>query len=266
MACLLSKTDVEIKRAGMTLYLTECPWAPVADGVELSTHPWIALANGDVADVPILHGSNADEGALFTVFPHDGNAEDLAKYWSLQGYTEAEQVDLTSFYVTDKTYPTTYFDNSLYWWAAQRAYGDDFMSCPAKYTSTQLSQHQLKRNRKSDTYFYHFEHTPRNITLTRHVSEIPFAFHQEELINHPADKQMADVMSSYWGNFFASHDPNVESIGRGHLPRWTPYVTTQDNLLAIVDWDNCEMTSGVKKTECDWVIARLDAQIRANFA
>jgi carboxylesterase type B len=46
----------DIPSPDVTLYGS--PWNPVTDGVEMTTHPWIALANGEVPDVPILHGEN----------------------------------------------------------------------------------------------------------------------------------------------------------------------------------------------------------------
>ena len=41
-------------------------WAPVIDGVELTDSPPALLERGAVADVPILLGTNRDEGSTFT--------------------------------------------------------------------------------------------------------------------------------------------------------------------------------------------------------
>lgn len=62
LSCLLAmpaedlfEAHKEVPTPDFTLYGS--PWNPVADGVEITTHPWIALANGHVADVPIVHGA-----------------------------------------------------------------------------------------------------------------------------------------------------------------------------------------------------------------
>lgn len=76
---------------------------------------------------------------------------------------------------------------------------------------------------------------------------------------------MADVLSSYWASFFASRDPNSGAIGRTPLPAWPAYQTTQDNLLAIVEADQISVVKGLKASECDFHIKRIDATIRAAF-
>jgi carboxylesterase type B len=265
--CLVSLSSEEINRASMKYYLislgADCGYAPVADGVELSTHMWIKLSNGEVADVPIILGTNADEGAIFTVFPHDGTADDLNSFWSLNGYTSDEISVLNSLYVDGKTYPNEEFA-SKYWWAAERTWGDNIMSCPSEYTVQQFAQLQ-NRGRKSPTYFYHFEHTPRHSSLTRHVSEIQFVFHQSELIEHKEDSNMADVMSSYWGNFFASGNPNSRSMGSSTIPKWEPYSGENDNVFVIRGAADAASEFHLKADECAFYIPRIDASIRSRF-
>lgn len=240
----------------------------MVDGVELITHPWIALADGDVADVPILHGTNADEGALFAVLSHQATEDDLHTYWRQYGYSDADIEQLSQLYVNNAEYPNTTMDNSLYWWAGQRALGDDFMSCPAQYASQQLSSLQVSGRRKSKTYMYHFEHKPRNQSLTRHVAELEFVFHQKELLAASRDEQMADVMATYWGNFFIAHDPNKDSLGVNisGLSAWDSYEESKDNLIVLKEADDLSMAKGIKTDECAFVIPRLDQIIRGKFS
>lgn len=268
VACLLGKSDLELKRAAMAYAgATSLLYAPVVDGVETVTHPWIALANGDVADVNILHGSNSDEGAIFTALHHDIDEEALVKHWTDFGYSAEEIEQLTALYVTDKTYPEVKWgEASVYWWAAQRSYGDDFMSCPGKYTSQQLSLLQSTGKRSRSTYFYHFEHEPRNTEVVRHVSELEFTFHQNELLRHPDDSKMADVMTSYWGNFFNSGNPNKVYInGPTLLPEWREYTHDGDETIAIRAFNDAPMVSGLKEPECDFAIARTDTKLRSIY-
>jgi carboxylesterase type B len=267
--CLLATDAVHIKRASEKYLLQSeakgCAYAAVVDGVELTTHPWIALSNGNAVDVPIMLGTNSDEGAIFTTFPHDGDEEELHTYWSdVGGFSEEDIVALTDFYVTDKTYDTSFA--STYWWAAERTWTDSDMSCPSEYVSQQLGAQQSRGDRKSPFFFYHFEHLPRQkAVVTRHVSEIPYVFHQSELLGHPDDLRMADVMASWWGNFFSSGDPNQGSMGLKQVPKWDAYDAQRDNVLVIRTASEVGTQTALKQEECGFFIPYLDNAIRGNF-
>lgn len=267
--CLLTLTAEQLGRSSEKVYFESegigCGYAPVVDGVELWTHPWIMMTSGDIADVPVMLGTNSDEGAIFTTFPHDGNADQLHEYWLSKGYTEDEIVTLNFLYVDGKTYPDLDFA-TVYWWAAQRSYGDDFMSCPSEYTSQQFGLQKNAGTRQNDLYFYHFEHTPRfKASVTRHVSELEYVFHQSELTAHADDEKMADVMSSYWGNFLTAGNPNEISIGMSRLPNWPEYLVETDNVLIIKDASDVKVGSHLKESECQFAIPRIDASVRSRF-
>ena len=84
VACLqaLPIEDIAVMQRTMTTADPTDPtalvsFAPTADFVEISTHPWIALTNNDVNQVPILHGTNTDEGSSFFHLKADCDKEDL---------------------------------------------------------------------------------------------------------------------------------------------------------------------------------------------
>lgn len=190
--CLLSKSSDEIFDASLKLPTFDSsvypnPFCPTSDGVEINTHPWIALANGDVADVPIMLGTNADEGAIFTYVPHRIGLDALHEHWRrVNGYSEREIKQLDGLYVTNVSYPEGHA--SPYWYAAERSTGDRVFSCPSKYAAQTLAKLTAAATatpsasatslRFSDTFMYHFEHHPRNANYTRHVSELEYVFHQ----------------------------------------------------------------------------------------
>jgi len=182
LTCLLGKTTDEIfavstklKPIDPTVYPNA--FCPTADGVEATTHPWIALANGAVADVPVILGTNSDEGAIFTYVPHRIGEDALHEHWRrVDGYSTREIKQLDSLYVTGVTYPEGHA--TPYWYAAQRTTGDRVFSCPSKYAAQTLSGLASSASRASNTFMYHFEHHPRNANYTRHVSELEYVFHQ----------------------------------------------------------------------------------------
>ena len=138
------------------------------------------------------------------------------------------------------------------------------MSCPSDYTVQQLALLQQK-GRKSETFFYFFAHTPRNSSVVRHVAEIQYVFHQSELLRHRDDEQMADVMSSYWGNFFSTGNPNRRSMGIYDLPQWDAYSGEKDNVLTIRSTSDTSTVSSLKADECAFYIPRIDKSIRSHF-
>lgn len=269
LTCLLEKDALAIKRAserGIAEATAKgCAYAPVVDGIELTTHPWIALSNGDVADVPILLGTNSDEGAIFTALSHDADATQLNSYWSeVMGYDAATIDILTDLYVTNKTYDTSFA--TTYWWAAERAYGDNMMSCPSEYAAQELGAYLAQGTRRSSVYFYHFEHLPRvKDVLTRHVCEIPYVFHQKELLGHEDDMRMADVLSSWWANFFATGNPNNGAIGLNKVPYWKDYVVASDNVLVIETASAISTTLHLKQEKCAFFIPYLNDEIRSEY-
>jgi carboxylesterase type B len=58
-----------------------------------------------------------------------------------------------------------------------------------------------------------------NQGLATHASELPSVFHSGTLLIKHADRQMADVMTVYWGNFLISEkgNTNEKHVGNKHL-------------------------------------------------
>lgn len=252
------------------IYLS--PYVPTADGVEMMTHTWLAAASGDVADVPILHGTNADEGVLFTALSgrRRVNMSELRGFWSDQKYTTEEIAELTRLYVVGKEYeyPVSGHDalTTTEWWALQRSTGDGMFSCPAKHLSEQLTVPRPgKLSRKSNTYFYHFEYGSLISSYTVHGAELPYAFHWK--LGLFSDESLANLLSSYWGNFVTSsdHNPNAGVVGMESIPDWPAYVFQDDNLLVLSEIDNVHVLSGLKERECRFHIRRIDASIKEAF-
>jgi carboxylesterase type B len=266
--CLLSKSSEEIFDASISIPSPDATiygyaYQPTVDGVEIMTHPWIALANGDIADVPIMHGTNSDEGSMFISLKEDATYEELIAYWKTSGFTDDEIPLLETLYL-NQSYPSVP-ETSQYWWAADRSVGDYIMSCPAKYTSMKLGE---LTQRKSSTYLYHFEHVRNKAKYVSHFSEVPFVFRWEYIgYDTVADQDTCDVMSTFWGNFVvdSKHNPSSGHVGLTDLPTWTPYTIAADNLIRIPDKEGVQMISGLKYDECEFMIARLDKAIKEDY-
>ena len=178
-------------------------YAPTADGVEISTHPWLLLGEGKVVDVPILLGSNRDEGTMFVDLPTNASLEELNAYWSAV-FSAPVVAKLSEIYLPQQ-YPAAEGVSQAYW-AGVRSMGDTSFSCPANYASQKL----LEAGRRSPTFLYFFEHARGDAAFIPHFSEVPFVFRWYYREENEPDRQVSDALSSLWGNFISSKDPNSQ--------------------------------------------------------
>ena len=253
-------------------------WAPVCDGVEATEHPWFSAKKGVVHDVPILHGTNTDEGGMFTALDkQSATHKQLEFMWSSAGYLDADKME--ALYVTDKQYPTEATGYSPYWYAGERSVGDIAFSCPDKFAADTISKHVKDgtlQNAKS--YVYHFEHIPvygePEKMYVDHAAELAFTFHLRYLMeNNGTDIATADLMSTYWGNFLLSSDPNhshsfgVQLEKEGIAP-WTTYSFDQVNVHTVAEGTAAGVKNigSFKTDECDYLIPVLEEKIKESFA
>lgn len=179
---------------------------PVIDGYVLEKSPFEIFLKGEQTRVPLLMGSNSDEGSLiYSIFPsplteykdkeippHEipdllrnefgGDAETLFKLYPglIEGMGEA----LTSLQ------------------------GDNMFGSKARFYAIQAT--------KADqpVYMYFFTRTPPSRKQTigaYHAAEIPFVHGSQSFIFPMTDKDLAlsKVMGDYWTQFAKTGNPNI---------------------------------------------------------
>ena len=220
---LLKATDSDLARA-------------IVDGFVLPQSVSEIFAQGKQNDVPLLLGSNADEGtslvpqavamkaAAFTVGVHSryGNlADSFLKLYP----ADSDEQAVKSFY-------SAYRDQTFGWemrtWARMQ---------------TRTGHHP--------TYLYYFTRIPAGPIGQRlgafHALEIAYVFG-----NFPwpfswneADHKLSDAITSYWANFAKTGDPNGEG-----LPKWPAYASESDQALEL--GENIAVRSQTNKAGLDF--------------
>ena len=242
------------------------PFFPAVDGVELSTHPWISVAQGQIADVPIMHGTNANEGKTFAPLNQNATLNELLGFWKASDFSDAQISKLTDLYIVNKTYPGVDRGTTLFYYAGERSYGDYSMSCSSVYGSNELAKQRAAGTRKSPTYLYSFDYLKSHFDFAQHFSEVPFVFHWEYLGFSDSDKAMSDVMTSYWGNFIiGTYDPNSRVVGLANVGLWPQFDSETLAALSLESPVDQHATPRFKGEECDFLNQILNKRIRQMF-
>lgn len=183
-------------------------FVPNIDGYFLPESVAAIFAAGKQAHVPLLAGWNADEQTYRSILQRDEPTPQnyQSHLQTLYGTRAAEFL---------KAYAGTTPDQVKR--AAQDLASDRFIAFGTwKWLDAHLE------TGKAPEYRYHFEQNlPEPLNAAPHASEIEFVFDalpSRELPWRSEDRQLSELMSTYWTNFAKKGDPN----GAG-LPKWPVY-------------------------------------------
>jgi len=194
---------------------------PNVDGWMLPEDVYSVFAHGRQNDVPLIAGSNADEGTSLSPWPADAPASRFISDIK-RGFT----FDMEEFL---KLYPASTDDEAR---QAHYASFRDFSFGWQMRTWVRMAE----KTGRSKAYLYYFSRVPPGPQSARygafHASEIAYVF-GNLLPPRPwedADRKLSDAVSSYWVNFAKTGDPN----GAG-LPKWPAYDEKADVALEFGD-------------------------------
>jgi para-nitrobenzyl esterase len=240
LACMRGKTTEEVLMAqpvGATDIGNPNVWAPHVDGLNLPGDPRTLLERGAVSDVPVLLGSNADEGTLFFAFASP--VTDEASYLAL-----AEQAFPGNGDAIVAQYPSATYGSPQA--AASEVLADAVFVCPTRRMARSLADAGVP------TWLYHFTYVPDAVLPDLgafHSAEIPFVFGNPNFfmpMSPTADEApLLNAMQGYWGRMAAVGDPN----GDGE-PAWPAYDTVGDENI-VLDLE-VSTQSGLNATNCDF--------------
>ncbi|HLX43002.1 MAG TPA: carboxylesterase family protein [Bryobacteraceae bacterium] len=211
---------------------------PTVDGWLLPTDVRTIFEHGRQNDVPVLIGSNADEGTAFT--------PPVVKAAAFEAQAKSRFGEHASAFL--KIYPADSDEDARA--SAAAALRDQTFGWEMR-TWARLQS----KTGKSRVYLYYFSRVPPGPVGKRlgayHASEIRYVFNNMTSgAVEDIDRRLADVMSSYWVNFATSGNPNHKG-----LPKWPAYHDKVN--LAMGFGERIVPTEVPNKPALDFLDARL---------
>jgi para-nitrobenzyl esterase len=235
--CLRNKPAAELVAAEGTSPVPATGWGPVPGNAILPAAPATAFATGRYTHVPLLQGTNADEGRFLVGFEFDA----LGKPLTAAEYPAAIQAlfgaSLTPPILAH--YPLSAYPSPDLALAAVET--DGGVSCPALQADDLLSA--------SGVYGYEFADPdppdPFGITFSfplgsAHSTEIEYVFQTMPDIGisprpnnitppfTPAQLALSDQIMGYWARFAATGDPNG-----GGAAEWPAFTTAKPQIQEL---------------------------------
>ncbi len=241
LACLQGKSAADVTLALPSRKVSVGPgdlFAPVVDGVSLPKVPIAALRAGEQRKVPVMLGSNANEGQIF------------GRLWGDPAPTGDELRAIVKEVLgapakADEVAARYDFDGDGR--AALVKVLNDVFPCSARQAARAIAASGAPAFLYRFMYAYSIPALP-GIT-TSHAFEIPFLFRTGFAGANLNDDQlkMADVVDGYWLSF-PSGDPNVGRL-TGTL-EWPKYTKDTDEALIL---DLPQTTEkGTNAAACDY--------------
>ena len=220
--CMRSKSAEEILSAipANPLGAGSPIWEPAMDGSLIPSQPAEALAAGRFNRVPVLNGSNRDEGTLFLAFAKPISAGKFNTEVQERFGNDAARVLAA--------YPLANYPSPLQ--ASAAGFGDGIFSCPIVKAGSMLSA-------QVPVYQYEFNDPQAPIRFIRNPPFPLGAYHSSEIqyvfggiaangSSSAAQQKLSDAMMRYWIGFITSGNP-------GGSPQWTRYSARDDQILSL---------------------------------
>ena len=221
-------------------------WQPPVDGTTMLDQPLRLLEQGRFQHVPVVFGTNQNEGSLFAVAPMLADGEltedDVLsdeQYHQLVLEIFGDELDPTIYAMY---HPTKYAAGSSLnpsTRALSDLLGDWYFNCPTRRTVRAISQQLAGVDSTSQAFLYRFAWKPTlgatAVLGSHHGAELPFVFrHLTDALPmvayQPADAALADAMVNLWTSFARTGNPNTARLP---TTSWPAYDLGSDQYLIL---------------------------------
>jgi para-nitrobenzyl esterase len=207
-------------------------WGPNIDGTTLTDQPLALVKKGSVNKVPVLIGTNADEGSVIVAVAKQTQIT-AAQYQGVvtQMFSIVSPLVLLS-------HPASAYSSPAH--ALSALMGDLAFVCPVRRTARALVAAGV------DTYLYQFTVKPSYSTDpflgVYHSAEVPFVFNvpPPPLTFTAQESTLAKAMGVYWSDFARDGKPGGV---------WPAYSATADTHLSLAP--TIATAQGLRKAQCD---------------
>ncbi|KAJ3329371.1 hypothetical protein HDU76_008030 [Blyttiomyces sp. JEL0837] len=211
LSCLRQIPAQSLTLAGLSaLQKTSLTYGPIVDGTYIVENTSDSLKAGRLLQIPLLLGTNTDEGTLFTTAINSVQAYQFYLYGALPYASPAQIADLYT------KYPLSAYNNTPTQ-AAAAVFGDFIFQCPVRQLADAYSSQNLP------VYKYHFNHIPtrdRHPSLgVSHGSELIYVFNDMYVFGTDEEKELARNVVGYWTHFARRGAPNFGTS----LKHWSKY-------------------------------------------
>jgi para-nitrobenzyl esterase len=190
--------------------------SPAVDGTLLRKPVWDVIKAGELAAIPFIIGSNADEWYAST--PADVGSEDIAGWVRDKHFLNTPDALAA---IADEPDPREAID---------RIDSAEYMLCPSQV----LAAFQSKLHGNGWVYYFSRvrEGDAGAEVRAYHGAELPYVFgtHDAWMTTTATDWHLAEQMMSYWFNLAASGDPNGDG-----LAEWPPFTGPQGLVMEFSD-------------------------------
>ncbi|KAL4965319.1 putative triacylglycerol lipase (LipA) [Aspergillus stella-maris] len=210
-------------------------WFAAVDGTFISEYPQISLTEGRFAKVPILLGSNTDEGVSFGTTGVDMDEDCIAQLISSKRWVlNTEQATELIKYYPDDPIGSPYGWGNVIWPDKGLMYkryssmaGDITMAAPRRLLAQAMSEFE------ENVYSYRWDVAAVNETSNigvNHFAEIPFVFANPVqnfttlgADTDPTRLDLANLAARMWSSFVTDLDPNGHGVNS--IPEWPAYIS-----------------------------------------
>ncbi len=211
-------------------------FGPAIDGWVVPDAPWRLFESGRVNVVPLLIGSNADEGTLFVGSAPPASLDQEAAAMRAVYGPIADR--LLAYYSVEK------------WGDPSRVRAE--LIADSTFVAPTRAQVRAMAQAGAPCFVYHFTRVAGGARRTRlgafHASEIAYVFGnlQSDLLRtyDANDGRLSATMMNGWVQFARTGDPNGDG-----LPSWHAYVEEEDGHLEF--GDEVKTGSGLHGEACD---------------